>query len=451
MSSQTQTLSRPLSLDPAAVTGRKVLPLRVGFSWSFAGWVGYAACQWLMLSVMAKLGNSEVVGHFAFALAISAPIFMLTNLQLRAVQSTDALSEYSFSDYLTLRLIGSTTAVLAIAALCPFLRLSRAAILAVLLVAVFKSLSSFSDVIAGLMQKFEMLDSAAIALLLRGSFSVLVFGVSFAIWRSLPRALILWICTAALVIVAYDLRVARKFVAFEGGMRLKFHWNTLRTLAITSLPLGLVSATASFDTNIPRYTIERVLSVSDLGIFASIAYPVTAATIIANSLGQSALARLSRLFADRRLKEFKRLVWKLVAFGAGLGGIAVVVVLSFGNRLLTILYTPEYARQGNLFALLALTAGLNSTACFLCYALTAARQFRVQLPISILCMLTTLGCSTVLVPRFKLMGAALALLCSASFLIAAAGSVLVRVVRKAQRSASSADDLVAKSYSAGAD
>lgn len=409
-----------------------MVPLRVGFSWSFAGWVGYAACQWLMLSVMAKLGSSEVVGQFAFALAVSAPVFMLTNLQLRGVQSTDALSEYSFSDYVTLRLVGSTMGVLVIAAACPFLKLTQTAILVVLLVAAFKSLESFSDVIAGLMQKCEMLDSVAIALLLRGSTSIAAFGVCFAIWHNLPVALIVWISTAVLVIVSYDFRVARRLAAIGGGIRLRFSGKILRALAISSLPLGLVSAIASFNTNIPRYTIQHVLGVSDLGIFASIAYPVTAATIIANSLGQSALARLSRLFVERRLREFNLLVLKLVAFGAGLAGIAVVAVLTCGNRLLTFLYTPEYARQGNLFVMLVLAAGLNAIACFLSYALTAARQFRVQLPISLLCMLTTLIGSAVLVPRFRLIGAACALLCSASVLIAATGIILFRVVSQAK-------------------
>src|SRR3984957_14779043 len=116
--------------------------LRVGFSWSFVGWVGYAGCQWLMLSVMAKLGNPTVVGQFAFALALSAPMFMFTNLNLRVVQSTDALSEYKFSDYIALRLFGSSVALLAIVATSLFLKLPRTALVVVLLVALFKFLES---------------------------------------------------------------------------------------------------------------------------------------------------------------------------------------------------------------------------------------------------------------------------------------------------------------------
>src|SRR5580704_15153177 len=88
----------------AAVTA---LPLRVAFSWTLAGNVIYAACQFGMLSALAKLGNPSVVGQYALALAVAAPVFMLTNLQLRGVQSTDAKHEYDFPDYFTLRVISS--------------------------------------------------------------------------------------------------------------------------------------------------------------------------------------------------------------------------------------------------------------------------------------------------------------------------------------------------------
>jgi O-antigen/teichoic acid export membrane protein len=233
-----------------------------------------------------------------------------------------------------------------------------------------------------------------------------------------------------LVIATYDFRVARRLATFDGGFQLHFDWKTLRNLALTSLPLGIVSAVTSFNTNIPRYTIEHVLSIRELGIFASVAYPVTAATIVSNSLGQSALARLSRLFAERQLREFQKLVLKLVAFGVALATAAVTVVFFWGDRILTVLYTPEYARQGNLFVILALTAGLNSIGCFLVYSLTAARQFRVQLPISLLCTLNTFICSAILVPRFRLTGAAMALACSAFLLIAITGITLRMTIRK---------------------
>src|SRR4051794_41039079 len=81
--------------------------LRTMFAWTLAGNVVYAACQWGMISVLAKLGTTVAVGQFALALAITAPVFMLTNLFLRGIQATDARDEFSFGEYFTLRAMGT--------------------------------------------------------------------------------------------------------------------------------------------------------------------------------------------------------------------------------------------------------------------------------------------------------------------------------------------------------
>src|SRR6476660_1556484 len=109
MSEHLLALHADSSLSPAhvpavrAVAPRRALSLRSNFSWTFAGNVVYAACQWGMLSALAKLGNPELVGQFALALAVTSPVFMLANLQLRGVQATDAQSQYTFADYLRVR------------------------------------------------------------------------------------------------------------------------------------------------------------------------------------------------------------------------------------------------------------------------------------------------------------------------------------------------------------
>jgi O-antigen/teichoic acid export membrane protein len=92
----------------------KPLTLRRNFSWTLVGNVVYAACQWGMLVVLAKLGSREIVGQFTLGLAVTAPVLMLANLQLRAVQVTDARHEYCFGDYLGLRLITTGLALLVI-------------------------------------------------------------------------------------------------------------------------------------------------------------------------------------------------------------------------------------------------------------------------------------------------------------------------------------------------
>src|SRR5271166_684261 len=111
-------ISDPMSVLNAPLPTRtpevSALPLRVSFSWTLAGNVIYAACQFGMLSVLAKLGSPSMVGQYALGLAITAPVFMLTNLQLRGVQATDARHEFEFADYFTLRLTATLLGTLVI-------------------------------------------------------------------------------------------------------------------------------------------------------------------------------------------------------------------------------------------------------------------------------------------------------------------------------------------------
>jgi O-antigen/teichoic acid export membrane protein len=53
------------------MTPREMPPLRLrtGFAWTVAGNVVYGASQWAMLSLIAKLGNGEMLGQYALALA----------------------------------------------------------------------------------------------------------------------------------------------------------------------------------------------------------------------------------------------------------------------------------------------------------------------------------------------------------------------------------------------
>ena len=86
--------------------------LRSNVAWALAGNVGYAACQWAVLVVVARLGSAADVGRLALGLALSAPVMILANLQLRAVQATDALHEHPFGIYLGLRLAAGESVAL---------------------------------------------------------------------------------------------------------------------------------------------------------------------------------------------------------------------------------------------------------------------------------------------------------------------------------------------------
>src|SRR5437870_362884 len=83
----------------------KAPTLRRNIIFSTLGYVGYGATQWAMLIAVARLQPVHVVGRFSLAFAVTAPVFVLSDMQLRRLAASDVSCRYSFMTYVTLRLI----------------------------------------------------------------------------------------------------------------------------------------------------------------------------------------------------------------------------------------------------------------------------------------------------------------------------------------------------------
>ena len=405
-------------------------PLRVAFSWTLAGNVIYAACQFGMLSVLAKLGSPSIVGQYALGLAITAPVFMLTNLQLRGVQATDARHEFGFADYFTLRMISTLLGTLVILLITAFAAYDIATKAVIALVACAKAIETISDVIAGHLQKSERLDQVARALMIRGAVSVAIFAAVFWVTRNLITTVAAMALAWMAVIALYDFRVVSRLL---GQHRRFFHFSlgTQKTLLSISWPLGVVMALVSLNTNVPRYILEHKLGTAELGIFASLAYLLTAISLIVIALGQSVCTRMARLFADCDIRRFKAMLGKLILFAVALGTVALGMAQFAGRPVLTLVYRPEYAEHIDLLLLMIVDATLVAIGSFLGFGMTAARCFRSQMPIMAATVVTTVAFTLALVPRFGLMGAGYGLLI-ASFVRAAASYLVLDSAMKKQ-------------------
>lgn len=402
----------------------KTPTLRRNFSWTFAGNFIYVACQWAMLMVIAKLGSPEVVGKFTLGIAIATPVVMLTNLNLRAVQATDARQKYCFSDYFGLRLLGTGVALLAIVVITIFAKYPWDTSLVILLIGCAKAFESISDVFYGLIQRHEQMERIGRSLMIKGPLSLLFLGIGVyftgsVVWGALGLA-IAW----GLVLVSYDIGSGASVLknAFTIGdlgkpeaIALRPSWNlkTLKQLFWTALPLGLVMMLISLNTNIPRYFIERYLGEHQLGVFAAMAYVMIGGNIVVNALAESASPRLAKHYASGDKAAFRKLVLQLVGVGVLLGSAVFVIALVAGREILTLLYRAEYAQQADIFVLLMLAAGIGYVSSFLGYGITAAQYFRIQTPMFVLVTAVTFASCYWLIPISGMRGAAIALIISA--------------------------------------
>lgn len=382
------------------------LSLKRNLSWTFLGYVVYVLCQWGMLVVLAKLVSPEGVGRFALGLAVTAPMVLFANLGLRPFQATDAERRYDFADYLGLRLLTTLLALLAIAGVTVLAGYERETALVILVVGLAKCFEAISDIFYGLLQQREEMERIAKSMMLKGVLSLavlvlLVYATKSVIWGVAGLATV-W----ALILATYDLRSG---VLLLGSFpRPRWMLGRIREMALLSLPLGVSAVLISLNANIPRYVVQHYSGERELGIFAAMAYPLAAGTIVVGALAQSASPRLARYYVDRDHAAFRLLLLKLVGFGATLGSLVLLVVATLGGEILSLIYTPEYADFTSAFVWLAVAASISYAAAFLVPGMTAARSLRAQIPLFIGVAGATFVVSFVLTPSLGILGAAIA-------------------------------------------
>lgn len=402
----------------------------------------YALCQWGMLVTLAKLGSPETVGRFALAAAVTAPVMLITNMQLRGVQATDARKEYFLSDYLAVR---AASLVLALAVILPILftcRFDRTAFWATLILALAKSCESISDVFYGFFQQHEKMSIMARSMIARGALSVCVLGAAFYFSHDLLWALAGLTGAWLAAVLFYDAFHARRLVrTAEGESRgaliasltssLADRREKLVRIAVLAFPLGIVTGIVALNSNLPRLLIEKYRGTRELGIFAALAYTIVAVNMFVLALGQAVAPPMARFFAGGDFKAFLGILKKMIFVNLGIGLAAVAVILAAGKPILMLIYGPEYAEHTRLFLILMISAGLTGISSALGYALTAARQFNRQVPLSLAVLLSTALLSWWMIPRRGLEGAALALIVSSSIQVSGAAWILAQTIRKA--------------------
>jgi O-antigen/teichoic acid export membrane protein len=434
--------------------------------WTSLGTAVYAACNWAMLSAIAKLGTPEMVGEFALGLAVTAPVLLLAQMNLRAVLATDTTDEYSFRDYRALRLNATLAGLVAIAVIAWAGYGSKTAAV-VMAVGLAQAIEGVSDIYYGLMQQHERMDRITISQLWRGPAGLVAMATGVALTGSVLWGAVALVAVRLAVLAVYDAGAGtRDFLVKDGaqshlwasllwgrlsnlrtgcqsvqpGEARPFfprHWRqrASRQFSIFWLaaPLSSVMLLNSLCTNMPRYFIEHHSGTRELGMFSAAASLVAVGNTLINALGQAVTPKLAKMFAWEGAAKFAAFSGRLVAFAVALGLCAIGCSVGLGRWVLTLMFRPEYAAQAGLLTSLMIAGAIGYVATLLGYAVTAARSFRPQLPIFVIVTLVTLVGCAVWIPARGLTGAAIATGVSSAVQLGGLGYLVWRVIRQARR------------------
>ena len=426
--------------------GDRPLSLRVNFSWSLMGNVVYIATRYGMVVVLTQLGGAEMMARGMKGFFFCAPFLALGNLGLRNVLVTDARREYRFADYLGMRMITATVALLLTAGTVLVLGYPAEAVLIVLVVAIGNLFESLSDIFHGLQQHHERLDRVSIAVMIRGTLALLGLAVGVYLTGNLVVGMIGFPLAMAATFLLWDLPQGLRAWSASVGDNLKpgghaerrltsvkprSNVKTLGSLAWLALPLAIVGTEVALFQNLPRYLVEYFLGWASLGVFHAIGSIVTAGFMLVTSMGVSASPRLAKCFAEGNAAAFYSLLLKLLGLVACLGAGGVIVMWLFASPLLQFVYRdPDITKSADLAVWMMIFAAVMYLNGPLGRALDATRQFRIHLAIRTTGILLALELLPILIERHGLTGAAVAMIASAACLTGLYVLAIVRTVKR---------------------
>lgn len=356
--------ARAIILGSETNIGRKT------YFWTVASGIMYSGSSVIMLWAVTHLLGPSEAGVFSIALAISQQLLTVGFFCMRTYQASDVDDKFSFSNYLTSRVI--TCAILLIAGIVWVIAgdfYTEKAVI-VLMFCLYKAMEAFADVFEGLYQKHGRFDIAVKGHFLRFFCSTLAFLISLYFSRNLVQASFFLATGIILAFLLYDPFVVGYFDKFK----IKFDWGKLLLLFLACLPLFASSFLSAYINNSAKYAIDSYLS-SDIQTYFNILFmPAFVINLFGGFIIKPQLTALALRYRDGNMKGFfsvlKRQVFYVTLITLG----CLVVAYFLGIPVLNWFYGVDLDGYRPVLLILLIAGGFSALYNVFYYAITIMRH-----------------------------------------------------------------------------
>lgn len=312
------------------------LSIGKNMAWNSFGSIIYLACQWLITILVVRLSDGyEAAGALSLAMSVYNIFAPLALYRMYTYQVSDIKHENTAGEYLSLRIITSLFALVCCmvyaAATC-----SPQSLAVIFLYAVFKIASLLIDVLHGVDQVNKRMDYIGKSLILQGVLSLIAFCVVFIFTKSLECSLVAMAISTVFVGICYDYPRSRHFERLKTGISRK----KATHLLVYCFPIVIAAVACSSAPAIPRQVLAFMDGESMLGIYASVAAPVTIIQMGASYLYNPLLSILAEHFMKGERRKLLALVGKITLGITAIGIASAIGFELFGAWLLELIFGP---------------------------------------------------------------------------------------------------------------
>lgn len=381
--------------------------LRAQAAFSAVGNAAYLFGQGLLLVLLARCGGEIEVGRFTYGLAVTTPIFMLLNLQLRQVIGSAHERRFEWWHIVGVRL-GCLALAAAAGTLIAWTYAGSFGI--VMAVALLKSVDGLGEILTAWLQKANRFETTAAGATLRAVLSLSGAGLGAMLYPTAETVTLAAATGAAVSLMICEVPIFCRILRDEPTVQRIPAANAVREILRRGLPLGIAMMLVALLPNIPRYALHEAYGMEVLGIYAAVGFLPTLGTFAAGAVAQPALQRLAILYGTGRHAEYLRLVYRLIAMSLCLGLLMTAGAALVGKPSIRLVLGDTFSNHADLLVWLCVAATVAISTTPLGTACTAAGQYFLQIVVMVISASICLIASMLLVPDFGPIGAAGALI-----------------------------------------
>lgn len=308
------------------------------------GSMSWAVAQWLLVWMFARLGGgADAVGEYALVLSIATPAFTVAQFGLRTVYLSLRV-EYPWRSYLTLRVIGASSASALLIGYFLVTQSADASIWATLLAV--KTADLFFDLWQARIQRTNRLAALGVLNIVNSVGTIVLAAVALFLTGSVALALagsaLVSICVAAM---SRRIAAASPSVSTED----RGYPEILRAGAPTTVSESL----AAFAGYLPVLVLSLLADEALVGIFAAAAYVLTFANLVGAILKNVLITPFRQMLESAGIDQVRRRAHRLALALGGVSSVVALIVALFGSPVLRIIYGPEFAMPDVPLVLLA--------------------------------------------------------------------------------------------------
>lgn len=286
------------------------------------------------LIIVTRVNDIQTAGIFSIAYATATILYTLAMYSGRLCQVTDIKNRIKDNDYIATRFL---TCILMLIGATGFLLIKQYSgfkTIIFALLAIFKGLEAFSDILYGVMQKNDLLYKSGMSLSLKGFIGIAAFLIVDLITRDLRLACFAVIIVNLVILIVYDyLIVSKKLIEPD-----KINKDNVLSIIKSEFFVFVNSFAGIYILNAPKYAIDSFLTEDIQAIYGYIMMPATVMTLFTQFIVMPFLGKLKDMYEQNKLKEIEQITLKIKLIVIAFGAFAVLAAFLLGPEFLGLIY-----------------------------------------------------------------------------------------------------------------